>query len=240
MSEAETQRRLSAELRDRAVRTGDVETMFAAVAAARAALAADETDPRSLALLGAARTVLGEHTSDPTWLEAAAGSYREALAASGGEDRTRMHRNLGAVLSMLGRLTDDPSALAEAIDHGRAAVAGYAPGSLDWAIAQNNVADALGVLGERTGDRDALDASVVACRAALTVTTRAASPRDWAMTSTNLANALAALGGKARLAEAVTLYQAALEALDDPHLASAVSYNLDRAEALLLSSHEAR
>lgn len=144
-----------------------------------------------------------------------------------------MHRNLGAVLSLLGRLTDDPPRLAEAVEHGRAALEIYAPGSLDWAIAQNNLAEALRVLGERTGDRDALDASVTACRAALAVTTRAAFPRDWAMTSTNLANALAALGGEARLADAVALYRAALDALDDPRLAPAIRHNLDRVEGRL-------
>jgi len=239
VSEAETQRRRSAELRDLGVRTGDVEAMLGAIAAARAALAEDQTDPRCLALLGAAQTVLGEYASDPAWLEAAVESYRRSLAASGGEDRARMHRNLGAVLSLLGRLTDNPSALAEAVGHCRAALEVYASDGLDWAIAQNNLAEALRVLGERTGDRDALDASVAACQAALTVTTRAASPRDWAMTSTNLANALAALGGKARLAEAVELYRAALEALDDPRLAPAIRYNLERAEARLRSSREA-
>jgi len=236
VSEADAQRRRSAELRDLGVRTGDAEAMLGAIAAARAALAEDETDPRSLALLGAAQTVLGEHASDPAWLEAAIESYRRAVAASNGEDRARMHRNLGAVLSLLGRLTDNAAALAEAAGQCRAALEVYAPGGLDWAIAQNNLAEALRMLGEHTGDTDALNASVAACQAALTITTRAASPGDWAMTSTNLANALAALGGNARLAEAIGLYRAALEALDDPRLAPAIRYNLAWAEARLASS----
>ncbi|MGH7210951.1 MAG: hypothetical protein ACREF1_05755, partial [Acetobacteraceae bacterium] len=96
-------------MRDLGVRTGDAEAMLGAITAARAALAEDETDPRSLALAGAAQTVLGEHTSDPSWLEAAVASYRMALAASDGENSARMHRNLGAAWSLLGRLTDDAS-----------------------------------------------------------------------------------------------------------------------------------
>jgi tetratricopeptide (TPR) repeat protein len=189
----------------------------------------------SLARLGARQLATGESTSDPAWLAAAVDTYRAALACGtpGTEDWARMQRNLGAALCLLGRLTDDPGALAEAVAHDRAAAAAYAPGSLDWAMTQNNLADALRVLGERTGESEALEASIEACRAALTVTTREAFPRDWAMTSTNLANALAALGGEARLAEAMALYRAALEAVDDPQITPAIRYNLARAERRL-------
>lgn len=132
-----------------------------------------------------------------------------------------MHRNLGAVLALSGRLD-------EAIEHDKLAIQGYTEGSLDWAIAQTNFADALRVLGERRGDAEALHASAAAARAALTVMTREAHPRDWAMGTTNLANALAALGS----AEAIAHYEAALTAVDDPHLASAIRLNLNRARSL--------
>lgn len=229
MTGAEAQRHLSAELRDRAVRTGDVEAMLGAVAAARAALAEDGGDPRSLALLGAAQAVLGENAADAHWLQAAVETYRQALDGSEGEGKARMHRNLGAVLSLLGRIADDAATLAEAAEHCRVASLAYAPDTLDWAIAQNNLADALRLLGERTGDKAALEASVEACRAALTVMTRAGFLDDWAMTSSNLANALVALGGEERLGEAVGLYEAALEAIGESRLALAIRHNLDRA-----------
>jgi hypothetical protein len=105
--------------------------------------------------------------------------------------------------------------------------------SHDAAMTHTNLADALRVLGERTGDARALGASVEACRAALSVYTRAAFPRDWAMTTTNLANALAASGDRGRLAAAVDLYRDALTILDDPRLAPAIRYNLRRAERRL-------
>lgn len=221
MSAAEAHRQRAAALRDEGARTRDVDTVFEAVAAARAALREDGGDPRSLALLGSALAVLGEATGEAAWLEAAAASYRTAIEASDGEERTRMHRNLGAVLALSGRLD-------EAIGHARLAIQGYAEGSLDWAIAQSNLADALRILGERTGDADALHASAAASRAALTVMTREAHPRDWAMGTTNLANALAALGSP----EAIALYEAALGVLDDPRLTAAIWFNLNRALSL--------
>ena len=49
------------------------------------------------------------------------------------------------------------------------------------------------MLGERDGDSDILRDAVAACRAALDVYTREATPLEWAMASTNLANALVAL-----------------------------------------------
>ncbi|MEO8715623.1 MAG: hypothetical protein ABI369_11475 [Acetobacteraceae bacterium] len=205
--------------------------MLDAVAAARIAVAEAAPSSRlgALARLAAAQTILGEHTNDPAWLEAAVATYGEALAEAAGDDRARMERNLGAVHCLLGRLTGDPSALAQAVEHGRAAVESYVPGTADWAMSNSNLADALRVRGERTGDAGALNEAVAACRAALSVTPREAFPDDWAMTTTNLANALAALGGAVRLAEAVALYEAALEALDDARLAPAIRYNLDRA-----------
>ncbi len=226
MSAAEAHRQRAAALRDEGARTCDPDTMLEAVAAARAALREDGGDPRSLALLGSAQAVLGEATGEAAWLEAAAESYRAAIAMSDGDERTRMHRNLGAVLALAGHLDG-------AIEHDQLAIQGYAEGSPDWAIAQTNLADALRILGERAGDADALHASAAASRAALTVMTHEAHPRDWAMATTNLANALLGLGSPARCAEAIALYEAALGALDDPRLASAVRHNLDRARSLM-------
>jgi len=81
-------------------------------------------------------------------------------------------------------------------------------------------ADALLVLGDRTGGADGLqllEESIAAYRGALTVRTRHTTPVQWAITSSSLANALQTLGGRrgghegARLlAEAVNAYQDAL------------------------------
>jgi hypothetical protein len=84
-----------------------------------------------------------------------------------------------------------------------------------WAALQNNLGNALGDLGARAGDTDALQDAVTAYRAALEVRTREASPMGWAATQNNLGNALGDLGARAgdtdALQDAVTAYRAALE-----------------------------
>ena len=86
---------------------------------------------------------------------------------------------------------------------------------LDWAMAQNNLGNALKMLGEREGGTARLEEAVAAHRAALEVRARERVPLDWAATQNNLGNALLAHGeregGTARLEEAVAAYRAALE-----------------------------
>ena len=64
---------------------------------------------------------------------------------------------------------------------------------MDWAMTQNNLGNALRVLGER-GDDDALKGAVTAYRDALTVYTPEAAPMQWATTQNNLGTALQVLG----------------------------------------------
>ena len=104
------------------------------------------------------------------------------------------------------------------------------------AVTQSNLGQALRVLGERDNDHDTLVEAVTACRAALNVYTREATPLEWAMASTNLANALAALNDTASIEEAIAIYRDAIAALDGParlQQRAIARYNLKRAEGRL-------
>ncbi|MFD0935963.1 tetratricopeptide repeat protein, partial [Methylobacterium trifolii] len=84
-----------------------------------------------------------------------------------------------------------------------------------WAMAQNNLGNALRTLGERESGTGRLEEAVSAYRAALEELTRERVPLNWAATQNNLGTALATLGGREsgpdRLEEAVSAYRAALE-----------------------------
>ena len=84
-----------------------------------------------------------------------------------------------------------------------------------WAMTQNNLGNALRILGKIAGDTARLEEAVTAYRAALEVYTRDAMPANWAMTQNNLANALRALGritgDTARLEEAVEIFETLAE-----------------------------
>jgi len=85
---------------------------------------------------------------------------------------------------------------------------------LDWATTQNNIGNALRMLGGRESGTARLEEAVVAYRSALEERTRERVPLDWATTQNNLGNALHSLGeresGTARLEEAVEAYDAGL------------------------------
>src|SRR6516164_1036325 len=86
---------------------------------------------------------------------------------------------------------------------------------LQWATIQNDLGNALSVLGERESGTAKLEEAVVAYREALKEWTRERVPLRWAMTQNNLAIALRALGmregGTEKLEEAVTAYREALK-----------------------------
>jgi tetratricopeptide (TPR) repeat protein len=71
------------------------------------------------------------------------------------------------------------------------------------------------VIGDQSGENDALADAVAAYKSALEKTTRNLVPLQWAVVQTNLGTALEKLGereiGTGRLAEAVTAYHAALD-----------------------------
>jgi tetratricopeptide (TPR) repeat protein len=85
----------------------------------------------------------------------------------------------------------------------------------DWAATQNNLGNALSVLGAREGGTARLGEAVAAYREALQERTRERVPLRWAMTQNNLGGALFRLGkqesGTARLTEAVAAYRKALQ-----------------------------
>ncbi len=102
---------------------------------------------------------------------------------------------------------DRDRALASAIDRTTA--------PSDWAQAQNNLGNALLILGERENETVRLEEAAVAFHAALQEWTRDQRPLDWAMGEMNLGHALWLLGeresGTARLEEAVTAYRLVLQ-----------------------------
>jgi tetratricopeptide (TPR) repeat protein len=85
----------------------------------------------------------------------------------------------------------------------------------DWAMTQNILGNALGVLGAREGGTARLEEAVAVYREALQENTRARVPLDWAGTQMNLGLALWRLGeresGTARLEEAIAAYHDALQ-----------------------------
>jgi tetratricopeptide (TPR) repeat protein len=85
---------------------------------------------------------------------------------------------------------------------------------LEWAATQNNLGNALQMLGERESGIAKLEQAVEAYQAALQEQTRERVPLDWAITQNNLGNALQVLGeresGIGKLEQAVKAFQAAL------------------------------
>jgi tetratricopeptide (TPR) repeat protein len=111
---------------------------------------------------------------------------------------------------------------------------------LSWAMAQNNLSNALVRLGERESGTARLEEAVVALRSVLEERTRARVPLYWAKTLNNLGNALTTLGeresGTARLEEAVVAFRAALEERTRPRVPLAwagTQNNLGTALAML-------
>jgi tetratricopeptide (TPR) repeat protein len=146
------------------------------------------------------------------------GSAASLLTAGSSADRGRLLSRQADALYRQGSEFGDNTALLDSItiwqeiseqDYPRT----KAP--LDWAIAQNNLGNALATLGGRENGTVRLEAAVAAYRAALEERTRDRVPLDWAQTQNNLGNALWTLGerenGTARLEAAVAAYRAALQ-----------------------------
>src|SRR5262249_47051405 len=86
---------------------------------------------------------------------------------------------------------------------------------LQWAAVQNNLGNALRVLGGRENGTANLEEAVAAYREALKELSRERAPLDWATTQSNLGSALLILAGResgtAKLEEAVAAYREALK-----------------------------
>ena len=104
---------------------------------------------------------------------------------------------------------------------------------LDWAVAQNNLGNALRELGARESGTVRLDEAMAAYRAVLEERTRERMPLDWAGTTSNLGLALEALfdktGERAQLEEAIALVRAAREVFDE----AGASYYIERSDWIL-------
>jgi tetratricopeptide (TPR) repeat protein len=182
--------------------------------------------------LGSALFRLGEHESGTARLEQAVAAYHAALTERTQErvplEWAMTQQNLGNAFSTLG---ERESGQEESIRHLEAAVAAYRAAltertrervPLKWAMTQNNLGNALKMLGERESRQDEsirrLKEAVAAHHAALTERPRERVPLQWATTQNNLGAALASLGEREsrqdeairRLVEAVKAYRAAL------------------------------
>jgi tetratricopeptide (TPR) repeat protein len=91
---------------------------------------------------------------------------------------------------------------------------------LAWAVAQNDLGNALRALGERESGTAHLEEAIAANRAVLEVRTRERLPLYWASTQYNLRLALRTLGeresGSAHLEEAITAWEACLTVTNLP------------------------
>ncbi len=111
----------------------------------------------------------------------------------------------------------DNAALVELIQLYRVQLAGLdsKTDSESRASTQNNLGNALGILGARESGTDKLEAAVAAHREALKEWTRERVPLQWAITQNNLGNALQTLGaresGTDQLEAAVAAYREALK-----------------------------
>ena len=173
-------------------------------------------------MLGAARSTAAEGDvalTERRYLEAAElfGQAADYVPSGHASDRGGYLLRQAGALYRQGDESGDNDALHSAIDvYGRAL--GEYPRShapLDWATTQNNLGNALRVLGQREKGTVGLEEAVAAYRAALEERTRERDPLQWAATQNNLGIALRRLGerekGTARLEGALAAFRAALE-----------------------------
>lgn len=139
------------------------------------------------------------------------------LVGGDGEARWRYLIRSGLALYRHGYEKGDNSVLERAIAVYRQLLQEYRRERvpLQWAMTQNNLGEALTVLGARESGTMRLEEALSAFREALNENMRERVPLDWAMTQHNLGWALWELGkreaGSARLEEAVTAFREALK-----------------------------
>jgi tetratricopeptide (TPR) repeat protein len=163
--------------------------------------------------------------------------YESAYSLPGRDQSVQARMNLALAIQQT-RIADAAKHLERAISLHRGTLLLQTPGTLNWAMTQNNLGNALTILGERENETARLEEAVTAYREALKERTRERVPLNWAMTQNNLGTALRALGERenetARLEEAVTTYRGALEVFEAgnaEYYASVVKRNLSATEA---------
>lgn len=149
----------------------------------------------------------------------AAEMYAQAAATPGldAPSQWRYQTEGASVLEDLGREFGDNPALEQAIDLYENTIRALAPRIErpdEWATTQNNLGNALGVLGQRQRGTWMLERSITAFENALSERSRDRVPLDWAATLNNLGTALRLLGehrkGPRTLEQAVAAYRSAL------------------------------
>ena len=139
----------------------------------------------------------------------------ELKAARDADERGFAGNDLGATLCALGEREIGTARLEQAVAAFRAALEERTRERvpLDWAETQDDLGNALKLIGERKSGKW-LEEAVAAFRAALEERTRERVPLQWAETQNNLGNALERLGERkretARLEDALAAYGAAL------------------------------
>jgi tetratricopeptide (TPR) repeat protein len=141
-------------------------------------------------------------------------------------DWATTQNNLGIALRALGEQEGGTARLDEAVAAYRAALGewgryrspfrGGDRAELDWAMTQNNLANALATLGKRENRTEWLEEAVVAYRTALREFTRDWAPLQRSIIQNSLGNALSTLAdsetGTGHLEEAIVAWEACLSA----------------------------
>lgn len=154
---------------------------------------------------------LGDHLGAASRLALAA----DTAPASAIALRWRYRAKQATAIAQRGEIFVEPDRLDEALRLFESVVLPLAPREsrpADWALTQNDMADALRIMGQR-GVPGALERAAAAIEAALTVRTREADPAGWALTQINLGNVLLVHGDRGpmeSLQRAVDAYEAAL------------------------------
>ena len=150
----------------------------------------------------------------------AAELFAQAAATPGLEVpwQWQYQKERAAVLEDLGREFGDNAALEQAIELYETTILVLAPRTErpdDWATVQNNLGNALGVLGQRQRGTWMLERSITAFENALSERSRERVPLDWAVTQNNLGNALGILAQRQSdtemLEKAIEAFESALE-----------------------------
>ncbi|MGI8989263.1 MAG: tetratricopeptide repeat protein, partial [Bryobacteraceae bacterium] len=142
---------------------------------------------------------------------------RNIPASMRGDDRAYLFFSYALIKSVIGEQSGQSVDLEEAVAAYRDALKEWTRERvpLDWAMAQNNLGNALLCLGERESGTEKLEEAVAAYREALNVWTRERVPLNWAMTQNNLGSALLSLGeresGTEKLEEAIAAFREALK-----------------------------
>jgi tetratricopeptide (TPR) repeat protein len=195
---------------------------------------------------------LGERNKSTKDLDDAVKAYEAALKVrtrdQAPQDWAITKINLASTFSRLGRLELE-TGTGNGVERSNQAVSIYrevlkeqseSKTPQDWAMTQNNLADALIALGKHGKDANLLNEAVVACHATMRVWTRSSVPLGWAMAQKNLGDALTGLGevqsGTKHFEDAVHAYQEALKEYTPEkasHFHQLTQQNLDRAQQLL-------